>query len=90
MAEQTAGVNLSDSILRCHSLYIHHKSKKVISRNTLEYVALKDYRQFMKELKEVYKVPTEEIELINLNTWGENRAKNILWLLNHGEIVEIP
>ncbi|MCZ7604208.1 MAG: IS256 family transposase [Melioribacteraceae bacterium] len=44
-------------------------------RNTLRYVASKDQKQFMKELKEVYKAPTEEAALINLNrleeTWGK-------------------
>lgn len=44
-------------------------------RNTLRYVASKDQKQFMKELKEVYKAPTEEAALVNLDrleeTWGK-------------------
>lgn len=44
-------------------------------RNTLKYVASKDQKQFMKELKEVYKAPTEEAALMNLDQleldWGK-------------------
>jgi len=44
-------------------------------RTTLKYVASKDQKQFMKELKEVYKAPTEEAALANLDlleeTWGK-------------------
>ena len=43
-------------------------------RNTLRYVASKDQKQFVSELKEVYKAPTEEQALINLDKleerWG--------------------
>lgn len=41
-------------------------------RNTLRYVASKDQKRFMKELKEVYKAPTEDAALINLDTLEEN------------------
>jgi transposase-like protein len=43
-------------------------------RNTLKYVASKDQKQFMNQLKEVYKAPTEEAALINLDTLEENWA----------------
>ena len=41
-------------------------------RNTLKYVASKDQKQFMNQLKEVYKAPTEEAALLNLDTLEEN------------------
>jgi len=41
-------------------------------RNTLKYVASKDQKLFMKQLKEVYKAPTEEAALLNLDTLEEN------------------
>ncbi len=44
-------------------------------RTTLKYVASKDQKQFMKELKEVYKAPTEETALINLDQLEENWGK---------------
>jgi transposase-like protein len=44
-------------------------------RNTLKYVASKDQKQFMKELKEVYKAPTEEAALINLDRLEESWGK---------------
>lgn len=44
-------------------------------RNTLKYVASKDQKQFMAELKEVYKAPTEEAALINLDRFEENWGK---------------
>ena len=44
-------------------------------RNTLRYVASKDQKQFMKELKEVYKAPTEEAALSNLDMLEENWSK---------------
>lgn len=44
-------------------------------RNTLKYIASKDQKQFIKELKEVYKAPTEEAALLNLEqlelNWGK-------------------
>jgi transposase-like protein len=43
-------------------------------RNTLKYVASKDQKKFIKELKEVYKAPTEEAALMNLDTLEENWA----------------
>lgn len=44
-------------------------------RNTLKYVASKDQKQFMQELREVYKAPTEEAALCNLETLDENWGK---------------
>ena len=44
-------------------------------RNTLKYVASKDQKQFMKELKEVYKAPTEDAALLNLDQLEENWSK---------------
>jgi len=44
-------------------------------RTTLKYVASKDQKQFMKELKEVYKAPTEEAALLNLDHLEENWGK---------------
>jgi transposase-like protein len=44
-------------------------------RNTLKYVASKDQKKFMKQLKEVYKAPTEEAALLNLDTLEENWGK---------------
>ena len=43
-------------------------------RNTLKYVASKDQKKFMQQLKEVYKAPTEEMALRNLELLEENRA----------------
>ena len=43
-------------------------------RNTLKYVASKDQKQFMLELKEVYKAPTEEAALLNLDILENNWA----------------
>ncbi len=44
-------------------------------RNTLRYVASKDQKEFMKQLKEVYKAPTEQAALDNLKTLEENWGK---------------
>ncbi len=43
-------------------------------RNTLKYVASKDQKKFMQELKEVYKTPTEEAALLSLDRLEENRG----------------
>lgn len=44
-------------------------------RNTLKYIASKDQKAFMQQLKTVYKAPTEEAAVENLNlldeTWGK-------------------
>lgn len=44
-------------------------------RNSMKYVASKDQKSFMKDLKEVYKAPTEEMALAQLDrlkeTWGD-------------------
>jgi len=41
-------------------------------RNTLKYVASKDQKKFMQELKEVYKASTEEAALLSLDRLEEN------------------
>lgn len=45
-------------------------------RNSIKYIASKDKKLFMKDLKEVYKVPTEELALEHLDklkeTWGNS------------------
>lgn len=56
-------------------------------RNTLRYVASKDQKAFMKELKEVYTAPTEEAALIALDKlediWGKKYAYPIkIWRNN--------
>lgn len=44
-------------------------------RNTLKYIASKDQKSFMKELRLVYSAATEEAALIALDRLEENRAK---------------
>jgi transposase-like protein len=44
-------------------------------RDTLRYVASKDQKQFIKELKEVYKAPTEQAALRNLEQLELNWSK---------------
>jgi transposase-like protein len=44
-------------------------------RNTLKYIATKDQKEFMKQLKPVYSAPTEEAALENLKTLEENWSK---------------
>ena len=45
-------------------------------RNSIKYIASKDKKAFMKDLKEVYKAPTEELALAQLDNlkdkWGSN------------------
>ena len=45
-------------------------------RNSIKYIASKDKKSFMKDLKEVYKAPTEELALAQLDklkeTWGHS------------------
>ena len=45
-------------------------------RNSIKYIASKDKKSFMKDLKEVYKASTEELALAQLDklkeTWGKN------------------
>ena len=45
-------------------------------RNSIKYIASKDKKSFMKDLKEVYKAPTEELALAQLDklkeTWGNS------------------
>ncbi|MCZ7609633.1 MAG: transposase [Ignavibacterium sp.] len=44
-------------------------------RNTLRYIAIKDQKLFMKELRLVYSPPTEEAALIALDRLEENWGK---------------
>jgi transposase-like protein len=44
-------------------------------RNTLKYIASKDQKEFMKQLKTVYSAPTEEAALEKLNLLEENWSK---------------
>jgi len=44
-------------------------------RNTLKYIASKDQKEFMKQLKSVYLAPTEEAALENLNELEEKWSK---------------
>ena len=44
-------------------------------RNTLKYIASKDQKEFMKQLKPVYSAPTEESALENLKMLEENWSK---------------
>ena len=44
-------------------------------RNTLRYIASKDQKEFMKDLKPVYKAATEEAALLNLNNLEEKWVK---------------
>jgi putative transposase len=44
-------------------------------RNTLKYIASKDQKSFMKDLKCVYSAPTEEAALFELNKLGEKWQK---------------
>jgi transposase-like protein len=44
-------------------------------RNTLKYIASKDQKEFMKQLKSVYSAPTEEAALENLNELEEKWSK---------------
>ena len=45
-------------------------------RNSIKYIASKDKKSFMKDLKEIYKAPTEELALAQLDklkeTWGNS------------------
>ncbi len=51
-------------------------------RNTLKYVASKDQKQFMKQLKEVYKAPTEDAALAKLDLLEENWANKYSLAIN--------
>lgn len=51
-------------------------------RNTLKYVASKDQRAFMKDLKKVYGAESEEIAMVNLETMMESWKKYSVILEN--------
>lgn len=50
-------------------------------RNSIKYIASKDKKAFMKDLKEVYKAPTEDLALAQLDNlkekWGSNYGMGI-------------
>lgn len=56
-------------------------------RNSIKYIASKDKKSFMKDLKEVYKAPTEELALAQLDklkeTWGNSYGMVIDSWYNH-------
>ena len=51
-------------------------------RNSIKYIASKDKKAFMKDLKEVYKATTEELELAQLDNLKEN------WGSNYGMVID--
>jgi len=55
-----------------------------VIRNTLKYIAWKDQKAFMDDLKKVYKAPTEELALENLKlmnqSWGKKYSLSLkIW-----------
>ncbi len=44
-------------------------------RNTMKYISWRNYREFMKDLKEVYKASTLELAEHNLDKLEEKRGK---------------
>lgn len=53
-------------------------------RNSLKYVASKNQKEFLKDLKEVYQASSKDIAEYNLLKLEEKGVKNIRWLLNPG------
>lgn len=51
-------------------------------RNSIKYIASKDKKAFMKDLKEVYKAPTEELALAQLDSLKEK------WGSNYGMVID--
>ena len=51
-------------------------------RNSIKYIALKDKKAFMKDLKEVYKATTEELALAQLDNLKEK------WGSNYGMVID--
>ena len=51
-------------------------------RNSIKYIASKDKKAFMKDLKEVYKAPTEELALAQLDNLKEK------WGSNYGMVID--
>jgi putative transposase len=54
-------------------------------RNTLRYIASKDQKSFMKELRQVYSAATEEAALIALDNWKKTGVRNILYQSEPGD-----
>lgn len=51
-------------------------------RNSIKYIASKDKKAFMKDLKEVYKAPTEDLALVQLDNLKEK------WGSNYGMVID--
>ena len=51
-------------------------------RNSIKYIAAKDKKAFMKDLKEVYKAPTEDLALAQLDNLKEK------WGSNYGMVID--
>ena len=51
-------------------------------RNSIKYIASKDKKAFMKDLKEVYKAPTEDLALAHLDNLKEK------WGSNYGMVID--
>ena len=51
-------------------------------RNSIKYIASKDKKAFMKDLKEVYKAPTEDLALAQLDSLKEK------WGSNYGMVID--
>ena len=51
-------------------------------RNSIKYIASKDKKAFMKDLKEVYKAPTEDLALAQLDNLKEK------WESNYGMVID--
>ena len=73
-----------------HTVFPHAEVQLCIIhliRNTLKYVASKDQKLFMKDLKKVYNAPTEEAALLELDTlestWGKKYSLPVkIWRNN--------
>lgn len=58
-------------------------------RNSLKYIASKDQKEFMGDLKTVYQAPTLDLAGLNLDRLEDNGVKNILLFWNHGDEIGI-
>ncbi len=56
-------------------------------RNSMKYIASKDTKAFMKDLKCVYKASTEEVALRELDRLEDTWAISIILLLSHGKTI---
>lgn len=58
-------------------------------RNSIKYVSYKNKKEFIRDLKLIYKAPTEEIALAQLDSLRKNGMPNIPWLLIRGTTTRI-